>query len=369
MGRLKHWWRLMRAGLPRLWATIAVCVAIVGGSVALAVRWGFKHSVWGLAAAALGLILVVIVDGSYREFRSVEERHRSELDAQRDQHETELAALRTEHQDVIASLSAPVIADPAPDPNWVARCDDTSPDVLLFILDHKEDATATASFRYLRCEVTAPNDEPRRAEGQGIRQAGSLRIADYPASFFPGAGSHAPPARNGFWDFQWSGLKDGEWRPLTGDIHDVTGRPAVRHKLALGKHLMPGESLYSPEAPGRPEGLFTLTMQTDGNLVVEKNDGSPAWFASDTDSLELGNYLVLRKDGNLVLCTGAGKVLRESHTAGEGGKELHMQADGNLVLRADEGSVWSSRGFGCRWRRCPEGADGCICGTTPPSHA
>jgi|HubBroStandDraft_1064217.scaffolds.fasta_scaffold04895_7 hypothetical protein len=151
----------------------------------------------------------------------------------------------------------------------------------------------------------------------------------------------------------------------------VTGRrpPQRKHQLVLGESLMPGESLYSPQSLHRPEGLFTLTMQTDGNLVVEKSDGSPAWFASDTDSLEPGNYLALGEDGNLILCKRTGEVLRESLTAGKGGRELRMQDDGNLVLYGDEGALWTSRGFGWRWRLCPEGTEGCICDATLASHA
>jgi hypothetical protein len=136
-----------------------------------------------------------------------------------------------------------------------------------------------------------------------------------------------------------------------------------KDRLLLGDRLMRGEVLHSAATIHHAEGRFTLTMQSDGNLVVDPADGTLPWFASDTVMPRSGNYLKLWPDGNLILCTGTGEVIRESHTAGEGAGELVMQHDGNLVLQGDEGPVWTTRGFGFRWRRCPAGTPGCICGT------
>lgn len=79
-----------------------------------------------------------------------------------------------------------------------------------------------------------------------------------------------------------------------------------------------------------------------------------------------GNQLILREDGNLVLCKGTGLVLRESRTSGNGGKELHVQSDGNVVLLGDDGPAWATGGYGKRRRRCLPGTEGCICDTTIP---
>lgn len=49
--------------------------------------------------------------------------------------------------------------------------------------------------------------------------------------------------------------------------------------------------------------------------------------------------------------------------------EGSYQDEGNLVLRADEGPVWASGGYGRRWARCPPGSDGCVCDTVLASHA
>jgi hypothetical protein len=103
-------------------------------------------------------------------------------------------------------------------------------------------------------------------------------------------------------------------------------------------------------------------MQHDGNLTV-RDAGGNTWGASDTPMLNSGNYLLLRADGNLILCTGEDKVLRETRTAWRGGEELHMQEDRNLVLIGKQGPVWASGGFGWRWAPCLPDTEGCICGT------
>ncbi len=89
--RAEHLEHLMRAGLPRLWAVIVVSVAVVGGSVVLAVAWSVKHALWGLVAA-LAFVLVVIIEGSYRESRRVEKQHEIALNELRQTHKVELAA-------------------------------------------------------------------------------------------------------------------------------------------------------------------------------------------------------------------------------------------------------------------------------------
>ena len=88
-------------------------------------------------------------------------------------------------------------------------------------------------------------------------------------------------------------------------------------------------------------------MQTDGNLVVYLGAETVIW-ASDTAGPDTANYLTLREDGNLVLRSPNGTVLRQSHTAGKGGELLRMQDDTNLVLLAAEGPIWASGGIG-RW--------------------
>jgi hypothetical protein len=78
-GRFKHVWRLLRAGIPRVWAQFGVALGVVGGSLALVVGWGARHAVWGLVIL-LAVAIAVIVEGSYRESRQLEAQLRQALE-------------------------------------------------------------------------------------------------------------------------------------------------------------------------------------------------------------------------------------------------------------------------------------------------
>lgn len=66
--RAKHFSLIVRTGLPHLWVVIAALTIVVGGNVVLAAAWGVKHLAWGLIIA-LVIIILVITEGSYREFQ------------------------------------------------------------------------------------------------------------------------------------------------------------------------------------------------------------------------------------------------------------------------------------------------------------
>ena len=66
--RAKHAERLMRAGLPRLWAVVVALLALVGGNVLIAFTWGVRHLIWGVIVA-LVIIVMVTLEGSYRASR------------------------------------------------------------------------------------------------------------------------------------------------------------------------------------------------------------------------------------------------------------------------------------------------------------
>lgn len=99
-----------------------------------------------------------------------------------------------------------------------------------------------------------------------------------------------------------------------------------------------------------------LTTQADGNLVLYKQSGGASWYSGTSSSPDRHNfvnrkmragssiypgqriestdrkrYLVLQKDGNLVLYLN-GKALWATSTNGKKIKNLVMQSDGNLVL-------------------------------------
>jgi hypothetical protein len=62
-----------------------------------------------------------------------------------------------------------------------------------------------------------------------------------------------------------------------------------------------------------PNGQYTLTVQTGGNVVVTGN-GCTIWSAGTTGS---GNYLTMQADGNVIVYTSARKSVWASGTAGK----------------------------------------------------
>ena len=90
-------------------------------------------------------------------------------------------------------------------------------------------------------------------------------------------------------------------------------------------------------------GLYQLSMQRNGNLVVYKQGGIELW-SSGTTGKGTGPYHVdMQTDGNLVLYDTDKTVTWASSTAGQGGAKLVMQNDGNLVMYTNSLQVvWST---------------------------
>jgi hypothetical protein len=103
--------------------------------------------------------------------------------------------------------------------------------------------------------------------------------------------------------------------------------------------LTAGQSISSPI------GQYTLTMQTDGNLVEygptwTTTSGIEAVWASGTSGT--GNHVTMQTDGNLVIYNSVGQALWTSGTGGHRGSAytLDLQNDGNLVIYGP-GALWA----------------------------
>jgi hypothetical protein len=68
--RVGHVAHIIRAGIPDLWAVFGIIIFFVGGSAWLAIAWGINHLAWGIVAALL-IIVLLLVEGSYRESRKI----------------------------------------------------------------------------------------------------------------------------------------------------------------------------------------------------------------------------------------------------------------------------------------------------------
>mmetsp|Transcript_39943 Transcript_39943/g.78539 ORF Transcript_39943/g.78539 Transcript_39943/m.78539 type:complete len:860 (-) Transcript_39943:42-2621(-) len=100
--------------------------------------------------------------------------------------------------------------------------------------------------------------------------------------------------------------------------------------------LLSGQTLSS--------SLVSLTLQTDGNLVLWTTGGKLLW-ASNTPGrcVEGGKGLQMQGDGNLVLRDCSSTVIWSSGTNGNSGAFLKFQLDCNLVLySSDEKPLWAS---------------------------
>ena len=87
-------------------------------------------------------------------------------------------------------------------------------------------------------------------------------------------------------------------------------------------------------------GIFHLTMQDDGNLVLYV--GGKAYWATNTAGNK-GAQAYMQDDGNLVVYGPWRKVLWASGSSGTGKGKLVMQNDGNLVIYNPSGkAVWAS---------------------------
>jgi hypothetical protein len=105
--------------------------------------------------------------------------------------------------------------------------------------------------------------------------------------------------------------------------------------------LASGESLAA--GAERRQGAFTLINQLDGNLVLYRTGGAPAWAAGSTNPNP--GTTAMQGDGNLVVYDREGQPRFHTHTNGHPGASLHLQPDGRLEIRATDGRVlWASTG-------------------------
>jgi hypothetical protein len=98
-------------------------------------------------------------------------------------------------------------------------------------------------------------------------------------------------------------------------------------KMVGGETLAPGESITSPN------GVVTLVMQGDGNLVLYRlADGTPLWNTQSGN--RPGSYAAMQTDGNLVVYASNGAVVFHTNTYNHPGARLELQSDSNLVIYA-----------------------------------
>jgi subtilisin family serine protease len=109
--------------------------------------------------------------------------------------------------------------------------------------------------------------------------------------------------------------------------------PADDH-LVRGQGLNPGQFLRSQN------GLYTLIMQDDGNLVLYDTAGQPLWHTNTWGYP--GAYAIFQDDGNFVIYLGSWP-LWHTNTWGTAASLFIVQNDSNIVLYGPYGEVYWHR--------------------------
>ena len=93
-----------------------------------------------------------------------------------------------------------------------------------------------------------------------------------------------------------------------------------------------------------PNGVFRLVLQPNGELVlymVEAAHARPLWSSQTARAAVQGCFM--QADGNLVLAAVDGSVLWHSGTAQHPGAQLEVQDDGNVVIYdASHTPLWAT---------------------------
>jgi hypothetical protein len=129
----------------------------------------------------------------------------------------------------------------------------------------------------------------------------------------------------------------------TGDYYD-TGA-AGSDRLGPGEQLSIGQSLKSKN------GSYTVTFQSDGNVVLYNGRHEPLFATGVRPG---ANKFIMQTDGNLVVYSGSSPGW-SSGTYGQNGSYLILQDDGNFVVYNGSRAVWSSDTYG--GRKAPSGSN------------
>jgi len=110
--------------------------------------------------------------------------------------------------------------------------------------------------------------------------------------------------------------------------------PPANDSLVRGQGLQPGQFLRSQN------GLYTLIMQGDGNLVLYNTAGQPLWHTNTWGFP--GAYLIFQGDGNVVIYYGS-YPLWHTNSHGTNASLFVVQDDSNVVLYGPNGEVYWHR--------------------------
>ena len=109
------------------------------------------------------------------------------------------------------------------------------------------------------------------------------------------------------------------------------------HWAACGNRMTANRTLRRGMYLTSARGRYKLLLQDDGNLVLYAPSG-PIWSNHRFDT----QYAIMQRDGNFATYARGNIANWSTATSGKGGKRLVVQRDGNLVLYAGTKALWSS---------------------------
>jgi hypothetical protein len=172
-------------------------------------------------------------------------------------------------------------------------------------------------------------DSPSRSGASAIGDSQPAPPGQYP----PWAGRPAdvrPPDASTSASAHQSATQSAKPRPA----HRSARPKAAHHWTSMVVNatavLHPGESAHSDR--------LTLTMQTNGDLVLRDEHGHVTW---STGTHSQGANAVFQGDGNFVVYQG-NQTLWSTNTGGHAGAVLVFQADGNMTIMYGNATLWST---------------------------
>ncbi len=106
---------------------------------------------------------------------------------------------------------------------------------------------------------------------------------------------------------------------------------------AISDVLLRGHTLKPGQRMRSNDGGYEMHMTADGNVVLNRA-GQPVWNSETAGNP--GSRLLLQTDGNLVVLRPDGHPLWESGTDGTPADRLNLRPDGNLILNAPDGHTY-----------------------------
>jgi hypothetical protein len=123
----------------------------------------------------------------------------------------------------------------------------------------------------------------------------------------------------------------------------ATGTYPYAHQIDRVSTLGPNQLLFPGQVLASPDGKYTLSIESSGNLVLRNSTAQVIWA---TNTAGTGaERLIMQSDGNLVLYRRNTSVVWTTNTSNRTGSEsrLRLGSDGSLAVTHGGSTVWTTK--------------------------